>query len=106
MEDLRRRYKISSILDKGQRFTLDLLVAVELGFLLDLAEVITVAALHRKESRGGHYREDYPDRDDENFMKHSMSYRDAEAVTEDIKGIRMETKPVVFTRYQPMERKY
>lgn len=106
IEDLRRRYKNISIQDKGKRFNLDLLEAVELGFLLDLAEVITVAALHRKESRGGHYREDFPDRDDENFMKHSMSYRDAEAVTEDIKGIRMETKPVVFTRYQPMERKY
>ncbi|MBM7767568.1 succinate dehydrogenase flavoprotein subunit [Glutamicibacter nicotianae] len=106
IEDLRRRYKNISIQDKGKRFNLDLLEAVELGFLLDLAEVITVAALHRKESRGGHYREDYPDRDDENFMKHSMSYRDADAVTEDIKGIRMETKPVVFTRYQPMERKY
>ncbi|MGH3653194.1 succinate dehydrogenase flavoprotein subunit [Glutamicibacter sp.] len=106
IEDLRRRYKNISIQDKGKRFNLDLLEAIELGFLLDLAEVITVAALHRKESRGGHYREDFPDRDDENFMKHSMSYRDAEAVTEDIKGIRMETKPVVFTRYQPMERKY
>ncbi|MEF9872257.1 MULTISPECIES: succinate dehydrogenase flavoprotein subunit [Micrococcaceae] len=106
IEDLRLRYKNISIQDKGKRFNLDLLEAIELGFLLDLAEVITVAALHRKESRGGHYREDFPDRDDENFMKHSMSYRDAEAVTEDIKGIRMETKPVVFTRYQPMERKY
>jgi succinate dehydrogenase / fumarate reductase flavoprotein subunit len=106
IEDLRIRYKNISIQDKGKRFNLDLLEAIELGFLLDLAEVITVAALHRKESRGGHYREDFPDRDDENFMKHSMSYRDADAVTEDIKGIRMETKPVVFTRYQPMERKY
>ena len=106
IEDLRNRYKNISIQDKGSRFNLDLLEAIELGFLLDLAEVMTVAALHRKESRGGHYREDFPNRDDENFMKHSMSYRDAEAVTEDIKGIRLETKPVVFTRYQPMERKY
>lgn len=106
IEDLRARYKNIGVQDKGKRFNLDLLEAIELGFLLDLAEVITVAALHRKESRGGHFREDFPDRDDENFMKHSMSYRDAEAVTEDIRGIRMETKPVVFTRYQPMERKY
>ena len=106
IEQLRERYKNIGIQDKGKRFNLDLLEAIELGFLLDLAEVMTVAALHRKESRGGHYREDYPDRDDENFMKHSMSYRDAEAVTEGIRGIRMETKPVVFTRYQPMERKY
>ena len=79
---------------------------MELGFLLELAKVMTVAALHRQESRGGHYREDFPDRDDENFMKHSMSYRDATATTEGIPGIRMETKPVIFTRYQPMERKY
>jgi succinate dehydrogenase / fumarate reductase flavoprotein subunit len=62
--------------------------------------------MYRKESRGGHYREDFPNRDDENFMKHSMSYRDAAATTEGISGIRMETKPVIFTRYQPMERKY
>ena len=84
----------------------DLLEAVELGFLLELAEVITVAAIHRKESRGGHYREDYPDRDDENFMAHTMIYRDETAEMEGVKGIRFETKPVVVTRYQPMERKY
>jgi succinate dehydrogenase / fumarate reductase flavoprotein subunit len=106
IESLRDRYKNVSIQDKGKRFNLDLLEAVELGFLLDLAEVMTTAALHRKESRGGHYREDFPNRDDENFMVHSMSYRDHNATTEGIAGIRMETKPVVFTRYQPMERKY
>lgn len=106
VEELRTRYKNIGIQDKGKRFNLDLLEAVELGFLLDLAEVMIVAALHRKESRGGHYREDFPNRDDENFMKHSMSFRDADAITEDIRGIRMETKPVIFTRYQPMERKY
>ncbi len=106
IESLRDRYKNVSIQDKGKRFNLDLLEAVELGFLLDLAEVMTTAALHRKESRGGHYREDFPNRDDENFMVHSMSYRDRNATTEGISGIRMETKPVVFTRYQPMERKY
>ncbi|GAA1412794.1 succinate dehydrogenase flavoprotein subunit [Glutamicibacter uratoxydans] len=106
IEDLRKRYKNVSIQDKGKRFNLDLLEAVELGFLLDLAEVMTTAALHRKESRGGHYREDYPNRDDENFMIHSMAYRDHNATTEGISGIRLETKPVVVTRYQPMERKY
>ena len=106
IEDLRERYKNVAVQDKGKRFNLDLLEAIELGFLLDMAEVMTAAAMHRKESRGGHYREDFPDRDDENFMKHSMSYRDATATTEGIPGIRMETKPVIFTRYQPMERKY
>ena len=106
IESLRGRYKNVSIQDKGKRFNLDLLEAVELGFLLDMAEVMTAAALHRKESRGGHFREDFPERDDVNFMKHSMAYKDAAAVSEGIAGIRLETKPVVFTRYQPMERKY
>ena len=106
VEELRDRYKNISIQDKGKRFNLDLLEAVELGFLLDLAEVMAVAALHREESRGGHYREDFPDRDDEKFMQHSMIYLDPEAETEGVKGLRFDTKPVVFTRYQPMERKY
>ncbi|MCH8560233.1 succinate dehydrogenase flavoprotein subunit [Nesterenkonia sp. LB17] len=104
--DLRERYKGVQIQDKGKRFNLDLLEAVELGFLLDMAEVMTVAALHRKESRGGHYREDFPERDDENFMLHSMMYLDTESSTEGTHGIRADTKPVVFTRYEPMERKY
>ena len=52
---------------------------MELGFLLELAKVMTVAALHREESRGGHFREDFPERDDENFMKHSMAYKDEHA---------------------------
>ncbi|GAB3843055.1 succinate dehydrogenase flavoprotein subunit [Nesterenkonia populi] len=103
---LKERYQQITVQDKGRRFNLDLLEAVELGFLLDMAEVMTVAALHRQESRGGHYREDFPDRDDENFMKHTMLYKDAEAETEGIQGMRFETKPVVFTRYEPMERKY
>jgi succinate dehydrogenase / fumarate reductase flavoprotein subunit len=103
---LRERYRNISIQDKGQRFNLDLLEAVELGFLLDMAQVMTVAALHRQESRGGHFREDFPDRDDANFMKHSMAYLDETAQTENVAGIRLETKPVVFTRYEPMVRKY
>ncbi|WP_422935915.1 succinate dehydrogenase flavoprotein subunit [Sinomonas sp. P47F7] len=106
IETLRERYRNISIQDKGKRFNLDLLEAVELGFLLDLAQVMTVAALHRKESRGGHYREDFPDRDDANWMKHTMLYKDDAAETEGIKGIRFGTKPVAFTRYEPMERKY
>ena len=100
---LEARYANISIQDKGKRFNLDLLEAVELGFLLQLAKVMTVAALHRNESRGGHFREDFPERDDENFMKHSMVYLDPSSPTA---GIRQETKPVIFTRYEPMERKY
>jgi succinate dehydrogenase / fumarate reductase flavoprotein subunit len=107
------RYKRISVQDKGKRFNLDLLEAVELGFLLELAKVMTVAALHREESRGGHFREDFPERDDEKFMKHSMAYKDEHAPAdgtavsaEAIAGIRLATKPVVFTRYEPMVRKY
>jgi succinate dehydrogenase / fumarate reductase flavoprotein subunit len=103
---LRERYKNIGIQDRGRRFNLDLLEAVELGFLLDMAQVMTVAAMHREESRGGHFREDFPDRNDEKFMKHSMAYKDDSATSESVAGIRLETKPVVFTRYEPMVRKY
>lgn len=106
IEELRGHYENVSVQDKGHRFNLDLLEGMELGYLLDIAEAMTLAALGRKESRGGHYREDYPDRDDENFMAHTMIYRDETAEMEGVKGIRFETKPVVVTRYQPMERKY
>ncbi|RCS89947.1 succinate dehydrogenase flavoprotein subunit [Brevibacterium aurantiacum] len=103
---LRERYNNVGIQDRGKRFNLDLLEAVELNFLLELAEVISVAAIHRKESRGGHFREDFPDRDDEGFMHHTMTYLDPDSETDGIKGMRLETKPVIVTRYQPMERKY
>ncbi|WNZ09086.1 succinate dehydrogenase flavoprotein subunit [Streptomyces sp. 11x1] len=102
--ELRTRYKNVAIQDKGRRFNTDLLEAVELGNLLDLAEVMAVSALARKESRGGHYREDYPNRDDVNFMRHTMAYR--EVGDDGSETVRLDYKPVVQTRYQPMERKY
>ncbi|MEU1593746.1 succinate dehydrogenase flavoprotein subunit [Streptomyces sp. NPDC005708] len=102
--ELRERYKNVAIQDKGRRFNTDLLEAIELGNLLDLAEVMAVSALARKESRGGHYREDYPNRDDVNFMRHTMAYREVGA--DGTESIRLDYKPVVQTRYQPMERKY
>ncbi|MFD9437546.1 succinate dehydrogenase flavoprotein subunit [Streptomyces sp. NPDC060006] len=102
--ELRERYRNVSVQDKGKRFNTDLLEAVELGNLLDLAEVMAVSALARKESRGGHYREDYPNRDDVNFMRHTMAYR--EVGDDGTESIRLDYKPVVQTRYQPMERKY
>ncbi|MEU9500259.1 succinate dehydrogenase flavoprotein subunit [Streptomyces sp. NPDC048196] len=102
--ELRERYLNVSIQDKGKRFNTDLLEAIELGNLLDLAEVMAVSALARKESRGGHYREDYPNRDDVNFMRHTMAYR--EVGDDGAESIRLDYKPVVQTRYQPMERKY
>jgi succinate dehydrogenase / fumarate reductase, flavoprotein subunit len=102
--ELRERYKNVAIQDKGKRFNTDLLEAIELGNLLDLAEVMAVSALARKESRGGHYREDYPNRDDVNFMRHTMAYR--EVGDDGSETVRLDYKPVVQTRYQPMERKY
>ncbi|CAL9475695.1 MULTISPECIES: succinate dehydrogenase flavoprotein subunit [Streptomyces] len=102
--ELKERYKNVAIQDKGKRFNTDLLEAIELGNLLDLAEVMAVSALARKESRGGHYREDYPNRDDVNFMRHTMAYREVGA--DGSETVRLDYKPVVQTRYQPMERKY
>ncbi|MEV6208317.1 succinate dehydrogenase flavoprotein subunit [Kitasatospora sp. NPDC051914] len=101
---LRERYKNVAIQDKGSRFNTDLLEAIELGNLLDLAEVTVVSALAREESRGGHYREDFPSRDDVKFMQHTMAYR--EEAADGSTSVRLDYKPVVQTRYQPMERKY
>jgi succinate dehydrogenase / fumarate reductase flavoprotein subunit len=107
IEGLRERYRNIAVQDKGKRFNTDLLEAVELGFLLDLAEVVVYSAMSRKESRGGHFREDYPLRDDENHLVHTMAYLTGDAHSADaIDHIRLDTKPVVITRYQPMERKY
>lgn len=104
VQELRRRYLNVSVQDKGARYNTDLLEAVELGFLLDLAEVLVTGALARKESRGGHAREDYQTRDDINFMRHTMAYR--EPGPDGTESVRLDYKPVVVTRYQPMERKY
>lgn len=97
--ELRERYQHIAIQDLGQRFNTDLLEAVELGFLLDLAEVLAYTAKERRESRGGHFREDFATRDDEKFMVHSMAYKTGDT-------IKLGWKPVTITNYPPMERKY
>ncbi|MFJ1761984.1 succinate dehydrogenase flavoprotein subunit [Amycolatopsis sp. NPDC088138] len=103
IQGLKARYERITVADKGKRYNTDLLEAVELGFLLELAEVLVVGAIARKESRGGHAREDYPTRDDTNFMRHTMAYKQGSELASDI---RLDYKPVTFTRYEPMERKY
>jgi succinate dehydrogenase / fumarate reductase flavoprotein subunit len=99
IKELRKRYENIQVQDRGLRFNTDLLEAIELGFLLDLAEVLAFTARERRESRGGHYREDFETRDDDKFMAHSMAYKKGEQID-------IGWKPVVITNYPPMERKY
>ncbi|WP_439565309.1 succinate dehydrogenase flavoprotein subunit [Microcella sp.] len=107
IQRLRERYQNIGIQDRGKRFNTDLLEAIELGFLLDIAEVVVYSARNRKESRGGHMRDDYPDRNDAEYMQHTMAYLTGDAHSADASDhIRMDWKPVVITHYQPMERKY
>jgi succinate dehydrogenase / fumarate reductase flavoprotein subunit len=97
---LRERYEKVVVEDKGEVFNNDLTQALELGFLLELADCMVVAGIERKESRGAHARpHDYPDRDDENFMKHTMvRWVDDQPV--------LDWKPVTVTKWQPQERTY
>lgn len=123
LKALRKRYNAVSVQDKSRTFNTDLLEAVELGFLLDVAETVVVGALNRDESRGGHFREDFPTRDDATYMRHTLAYRRPLSVkASDTDGDRrgpfhraeqfddyqlvLGSKPVTVTRYQPMERKY
>ena len=98
--NLRERYGRVGVQDKGSVFNTDLMEVVELGFLLDCAEALVTAALARDESRGGHFREDHPLRDDANWLRHSLAYR------RDDGSIRLDFKPVKMGPYVPMERKY
>jgi succinate dehydrogenase / fumarate reductase flavoprotein subunit len=100
LADLRERYGRLGVQDKGSVFNTDLMETVELGFLLDCADTLVGAALARDESRGAHYREDHPLRDDANWLKHSLAYRRADG------SIELEYKPVKMGPYIPMERKY
>jgi succinate dehydrogenase flavoprotein subunit len=97
---LRERYERVAITDKGAIYNTDLMETVELGFLLDCADALVAGALVRTESRGGHYREDHPLRDDANWLKHTLAYREPDG------SIRMDFKPVKMGPYIPMERKY
>jgi succinate dehydrogenase / fumarate reductase flavoprotein subunit len=97
---LRERYAEVAVQDKGSRYNTELMEAVELGFLLDNAEPLVAAALARTESRGAHWRDDYPQRDDANWLKHSLAYRQPDG------SVRLEYKPVKLGIYEPAERKY
>jgi len=98
IEELQARFRNIRVDDKGFKWNTDLMETWELGCLLDLAEVTAHAALWRRESRGGHFREDFPNRDDGNFLAHSFVWKNGK--------IDIESKPVTITRIQPQERKY
>ena len=104
--ELRKRYENIAVQDRGKRFNTDLLEAIELGFLFDLAEVLVMTARERRESRGGHFREDYELRNDEQFMVHSMAYKQRVIPEKPGEDIRVDWKPVTVTNYPAMERKY
>jgi succinate dehydrogenase / fumarate reductase flavoprotein subunit len=97
--ELKERFKHVHVTDTGKIFNTELLNAWELGNMLDVAELVTVCAMNRTESRGGHSREDYPQRDDENWLKHTLAWK------EDGK-VQIGYKPVVITKYQPKARVY
>jgi succinate dehydrogenase / fumarate reductase flavoprotein subunit len=100
VRSLRERYERVVVDDKGSVFNSDLTQALELGFLLELAECMVLSGLARKESRGAHARPyDYPSRDDEDFLRHTLvTWEDGEP--------RLEWRPVTMTKWQPEERKY
>jgi len=97
--ELQDRYTKVSVSDRGTLFNSDLQEVIELGNLLDISDAIVAGALARKESRGGHYREDYPTRDDANFLAHTLVYKEAGK-------LRINYKPVTITRFTPKPRTY
>jgi len=97
--ELQERYQQLNLQDKGKTFNTELLAALELGYLLDMAHVTAASALARRESRGAHSREDYPERDDDNWLKHTLAYQSDESIT-------LKYKPVVITRFEPKPRTY
>ncbi len=97
--DLKERYKKVVPQDKGRVFNTNLLFVLELGYMLDCAEAIVASALTRKESRGAHTRLDYPERDDDNWMRHVLAYYQPEEA-------RIDFAPVTITKWQPQVRSY
>jgi succinate dehydrogenase / fumarate reductase flavoprotein subunit len=96
---LKRRYESVGVEAKSKVFNTDLLFHVELGFMLDCAEMVCMSAIERKESRGAHYRTDFPKREDESWLHHiTVSYTPS--------GPQLGKAPVTITRWQPQERTY
>lgn len=99
LKELKARFKEIGVDDQGEQYNTELMEALELGFLLDNAEALVHAAHNRKESRGAHSREDFKDRDDANWLKHTLIYKDGDSVSIDY-------KPVTLGKYEPKPRVY
>jgi succinate dehydrogenase / fumarate reductase flavoprotein subunit len=100
LAELQQRYRRLSVSDTGRLYNTELLEAFELGCLLDLAQATAASAVNRTESRGAHSREDFPNRDDVQWLKHTLIARGPDG------RFTITYKPVVITKYQPKERKY
>ena len=100
LEEYKARYEQVAIDDKGEVYNYDVTEALELGYMLDLAEALVVSARARTESRGAHFRDDHTLRDDANWMKHTLATRREDGTVE------LSYKPVDGDLYMPMERKY
>jgi succinate dehydrogenase / fumarate reductase flavoprotein subunit len=99
MAEIKERFKDIKVDDQGLKYNMNLIEAWELSNLIDIANVTAVSALARKESRGAHSRDDYPDRDDKQWLKHTLAWMDNG-------GVRLAYKPVTITDYQPKVRSY
>lgn len=99
IDQLLLEYEDACFHDPSARYNTAFIHYVEVGNLLKLTKAVTIGALNRKESRGAHTREDYPDRDDRRFLKHTLVYKNGDEY-------RLEYAPVSITKYQPEERKY
>ena len=102
LNNIKKRLPNISVDDKGKVFNTNLIFALELEFMIDNAEAIIHGAITRKESRGAHFRTDIPDRDDENWLKHTLVYHD----NSNDNNVRIETSPVKVTKWEPVKRVY
>lgn len=100
LKELMERYRNIALEDKGEVYNTELVEALELGYLLEVSEALVHSALNRTESRGAHAREDYPERDDQNWLKHTLAYKVADG------KVAFRYKPVVLGRFEPKVRTY
>jgi succinate dehydrogenase / fumarate reductase, flavoprotein subunit len=100
IDDLKDKFQDVVVTDKGRTFNQSLIHTIETGYLLDLADTMVVGAIAREESRGAHSRLDFPERDDENWLKHTLAYLDEDG------GVRLDYSEVTFTTFEPQVRTY